>query len=199
MSHLPKPGDPLIHDGKIIAKEQVVDTLKSGDRLTPIAYKIKPSSRRNMNDMPCVDANRQMALNVILVYSLLGLTDNEISHLSKIPVTEIENLRFSSDYQVTFEMLFKELISVNSTSIKARLSDYATRAVDNIIELAETADKDIVKLKANQDVLDRAGLSADTLFNDDNNTDDDTLKIVIDNGTGGQANTNININLKGRR
>lgn len=199
MAHLAKPGDPLIIEGKIIAKEESVDEFKTADRQTPIAYKIKPTSRRNMNDMPSVDPNRQMALNVILVYSLLGLTDNEIAHLTKIPLNEIENLKFGSDYQITFEMLFKELISANSNSIKAKLAGYATEAVDQIIQLAQDADKDIVRLKANQDILDRAGITGDALFADENDADDDTLKIVIDSGSGGQTSTNININLKGKR
>jgi hypothetical protein len=155
------------------------------------------NNKRNLNEMPAQDPSTQMAINVLLVYQLLGLTTNEIAHATKIPLDEVQNLMHGSDYQTTFEEIFRELINVNSNSIKAKIADYANKAMDNIIELAENADKDIVKLKANQDVLDRAGFSPDTLYNAGGSADDaDMLKIVIESGD--KDKTSVNIDL-GRR
>lgn len=197
MAHLAKPGDPLVANGKVIAHEDEADNLKKGERFVPLIRRTKINNVRNIKEIPCAqDPSYQTAINAVLVYHLIGLSENETAHLLRIPFEEVQNIRHSSDYQVTFEMVFSELISASSNSIRAKLADYSTKAVDQIIELAENADKDIVKLKANQDILDRAGFSPENIFGDSQGDDDD-LKIIIDNGAAGGGT--VNINIKGKR
>lgn len=204
MGHLAKPGDPYVSSrGEVIAKtEEQLDSIKHADRFIPVARRLVVSSRRNMNEMPANDPSTQMAINVILMYSLMGLTENEIHHITNLPLTEIQNLKHGTDYQTTFEYIFKELINVNSNSIQATLAGYASKAIDQIIELAEDKSgevKDIVRLKANQDLLDRAGLSPDNIYGNGASTDDsDMLKIVIEGASPAQS-TNIKINLNRKK
>lgn len=201
-SRLAKPGDPYVTArGDIVVKdEEQRDDLRKADRFIPVIRRMTIHNRRNLNELPSTDLSTQMAINVILGFQLLGLTPNEIAHATKIPLDEVQNLMNGSEYQNTFEDIFRELISVSSNSLRAKIADYANKATDNIIELAETADKEIVKLKANQDILDRAGFGAEQLYgkNAAETADEgDVLKIVIENGDTNK--TKIDINLRGAK
>jgi hypothetical protein len=137
---------------------------------------------------------------------MLGITTTEIDQIKNMPA-----------YQETFEILFKELLSVNSTSLQARIASYAGRAIDNVMDLAEekkveqdlydaSGDKvvgvgeylipPIVKLKANQDILDRSGMAAEQLFGNQDQ-DQNTLEIVVTSKKDQQTDVKINIGRKG--
>lgn len=198
-SSLAQPDEPYVTSrGKIVLKnEQQEKAIKDKDRFVPVIRRMNIHNKRNLNDMPCSDPSTQMAINVIMMYHLLGLTPNEIAHVTKIPLDQVQDIQWGTDYQNTFELLFAELINVNTNSVKAKIAAFSSEAVDNIITLANEADKDIVKLKANQDILDRAGFAAEQLYDNGSADDADVLKIVMEND-GGQK-TSVEINLKGAK
>lgn len=200
---LARPGDPYVTErGKMVVKdEEQRDRIKQADRFVPVIRNMQIHNRFNMNELPAHELNEQHAINAILVYQLHGLTLQEIAYILRIDPTTVQNIMHSSDYQITFENIFRELINVNSNSIRAKIADYSTKAMDNIIELAETADKDIVKLKANQDLLDRAGYGPEQMYGrngEKSQDDDDILKIVVE-GTDTRQKTEVSLNLKGLR
>lgn len=198
-SSLAQPDEPYVTArGKIVLKnEQQEKAIKDKDRFVPVIRRMNINNKRNLNDMPCSDPSTQMAINVIMMYHLLGLTPNEISHVTKVPLDQVQDIQWGVDYQNTFELIFAELISVNTNSVKAKIAAFSSEAVDNIITLANEADKDIVKLKANQDILDRAGFAAEQLYESSSADDSDVLKIVMENDTG--TKTSVEINLKGSK
>jgi hypothetical protein len=126
----------------------------------------------------------------------------------------VDNIIKLPAFQETFEIMFKELLSASSNSIQARIQSYAGRALDNLMHLADakpiiTKEEDddgniverreydvapMVILKANDSLLDRAGLNADNLYGKDNQSEAHQLEIEIT--TQDSNKTNVKINTK---
>ena len=156
------------------------------------------SSKRNPNELPSTDLSTQTAINAILMYHLLGLTQNEIAHILRIELNTIQNIMLGSEFQQTFEYLFNELINVNSSSLQATLGMHARSAIDQLVHLHKYAESEMVQLKASQDIADRAGLSAETLYGKQGGESEDTLRIVIQDGDD-TPKANISIDIKHKR
>lgn len=181
MGRLAKPGDAYVTPkGEVHVQnhEGAQDKLRNMSMITPVARTMAIHTHRNMNEMPSTDPSTQTALNAILMYHLLGLTENEIAHMLRIEVVVVQNLMASSDFQATWEMIFHEIISINSGSLQATLSAHAHGAIERIVDLSKQSKHEMVKLKANQDLADRAGLHHDTLYGKNaTNEEDSSLKI----------------------
>lgn len=196
MGRLAKPGDPYCTPrGEVKVPEKQVDKFEELSLSAPIVRSMQINTKRNPNELPSNDLNTQTAINAILMYHLLGLTQNEIAHILRLDLTTIQNIMMGSDFQMTFEMLFNEIISTNSTSLQATLARHAHSAINQLVHLHKNAESEMVQLKASQDIADRAGLSTDTLYGKNGGGEEDTLKIVIQDADD-QPKTNISINLK---
>lgn len=193
---LAKPGEPYIgpRGEMIVKKEADADNITRVDTFVPVIRSMQMRNRRSSADLPASDPSQQTAINAIMIYQLLGLTPIEISGLLKLPYDVIQNIQHGSEYQNTFEEIFNELISVHSNSLRSRITAFATEAVDNMIDLARNAKKEIVKHKANEDLLNRAGLNAEQLYGGSSGSDDsDALKIVIENPDGGSTKVEVDL------
>lgn len=193
---LARPGDPyMTARGEMVVKnEEEVDTLTREDSFVPIIRKMNIRNKRSVGDLPASDRSQQTAINAILGYQLLGLTYIEIAEVLKLDPNTVQNLQHSAEYQTTFEEIFNELLSTHSNSLRARIAAFATEGVDNMVELARTAKKEVVKFKANEDLLNRAGLNAEQLYGSTNGDDGDALKIVIEDGGSGNT-TKVEVDL----
>ncbi len=184
MGRLAKPGSPYVTErGEVhVPKTDAAPQERSMTLSTPIARSMHINSRRNMNEMPNTDPSTQTAINAVLMYQLLGLTDNETAHMLRLDLVTVQNLKMHSDYQATWEMLFAEVVNVNSGSLQATLAAHAQGAIERIVDLSKTSEHEMTKLKANQDLADRAGLHYETLHGkNSSNGDEDTLKISFVN------------------
>lgn len=170
---LAKPGDPLVsRNGVLIDPElprsAVLDKLpapvgspsKNSVGFEPPLF--RASKRKNLNELPA-PANVLNGVGAVFMYTCLGVGDREIADTLNITTMQLEELRNHSAYIDCFNIVVDELISANSDALQARIASYATRAVENIMDVAENAEKDETKLRANQDIADRAGVGAKQL------------------------------------
>lgn len=208
---LARPGDPLIdRDGTLVEAE---GRREPDYALTiPIAKNLRSKTPRSVRELGS-DPQTQTIINAVLIYKLLGVSTNEIAHTLGTNAVEIERIFALSGFQDTFEKLFRELLSTNSNSLQARLAAFAGRAVENVMTLADAkpviiVGKDdagneyqeekhfvppIVVLKANESILDRAGLSAETLFGGDNQSEAPQLEIEITSSSENKTDLKVNI------
>lgn len=200
MGRLAKPGDPYVTErGRIELEDKDPESsTREMSIVVPVARRMKISSQRNMNEMPSTDPGTQTAINAIMVYYLLGLTHNEIAHMIRIDVVTVQNIIESSDFQATFEMVFNELISINSTSLQATIGKYAHTAIDKLTGLMTHAKSEMVQFKAAQDIADRAGLDPEALFGKNASQEDQGFKVTILEEDSSKR-TEVEINIKGRR
>lgn len=203
---LAQPGDPYIDNkGNVVQPKSTKKDIRPMKLATstsvPVASAYQSTQRRSVKEL-FAEPQTQTVLNAVLLYSLMGLTPNEIAFILNTHVEDVHHIIDLPAYQETFEALFKEIISANSNSLQARISAYAANAVENVMELADVSNDDenvpaIVKLKANQDILDRSGLSTDALFGKGAQEDSsNTLQIQIVEAADSHTNININVGKK---
>lgn len=193
---LAKPGDPYVSTKGEVVLSDKTDGAPRIEIGPPRVANYQSSARRSIKDFPTTSIN-QRAINVVLVYSLLGMTENEIAHDLGTPLESIRQLRTSPAFQETFEMLFEEMISVSSNSMQAKIAAFAPKALENMMNLASEAENENAKVKANQDLMDRAGLHHETLYGK-NSADDafGSLKIVISDAEESKTTIDVNIGKK---
>jgi hypothetical protein len=201
---LAQPDDPYIDtSGKVIQPIKPPSNARKVHSATvatiPLAMHYQSKVRRSIKEL-FSEPKTQTVINAVLMYSLLGMSPLEIAHILDTAVSDVEQIINLPAYQETFEALFREIISANSTSLQARISAYAATAIDNVFDLADAGTENenvpaIVVLKANQDILDRSGLAADSLFGKNAQEDgQNSLQIVITEAV--DSKTTININTK---
>lgn len=191
---LAKPGDPYVTErGQVILREDAFD--KPDTTIGPARAKTLTSSvRRSVRDLP-TEGKMQTAIIVVLSYSILGLSENEIAHVSGASIEDVQRVKQLDAYQETFEMIFAELLSINSSSMRAKIAAFAPSALEGVMHLAANSKHDLTKLKANQDILDRSGLHPEALFGK-NASDNaiESLNIVFQDGD--DRDVNISVNMK---
>lgn len=201
MSNLARPGDPYVTDkGDVVLDGETgaMNALPRADMVlgAPLAKNIVPKNRTTIADMPA-EAKLQTAINCVIVYQLLGLSENEISHIIHVPLEDIKRIKNHIAFQETFDILFHEMVNVNSNSLQSKIAAFAGDALNNVMTIARESKHEIAKLKANQDILDRSGLHPEHLFGK-HKTDEgfDSLKIVIQDGEDQKMNVDIDIKRK---
>jgi hypothetical protein len=198
MPALARPGDPYVTDKGDVMLEgegQPMNALPRADSVlgAPLAKHIVPKSRRNVADLPA-PGKLQTAINVVLIYQLLGLSENEIAHLVDTSIADIQKIKSHIAYQETFDALFHEFISVNSNSLQSKIAAFAGDALDNVMDIAKSSKHEMAKLKANQDILDRSGLHPEHLFGKNKEEDGfDSLKIVVQSGEDKEMSVDVDI------
>lgn len=211
MPQLPPPGDPLVtRDGKVLEAQRREEPDYS--LTVPTARNLVPRKHRSVREMG-VDGQIQTVINAVLVYKLLGVSPNEVAHILGTSPLEIDRIMGLSAFQDTFEMMFNEILSVNSSSLQARIGRYAGQAFENLMDLANAKPIEIVKedadgnkytgkqydvsplviLKANESVLDRSGLSAEHLFGKNAQSETPQLEIEITSASENKSDINVKV------
>lgn len=208
---LARPGDPLIdRDGEIIEADGRKEPKYSLE--VPIARTLRAKTPRSIKELGS-EPHTQTVINAVLVYKILGVSTNEIAYTLNTDPDEIERIYTLSGFQETFDKLFRELLSTNSNSLQARLAAFAGKAIENVMDLADAKPVKIIKkddadneievehfsvppiviLKANDSILDRAGLSADTLFG--KHAQEATPQLEIEITSAGDNKTDLKVKI----
>jgi len=194
---LADPDDPLVTaDGEVYSSgnKEAELTTEVVEIVVP-AKKLTASMQRTIRDFPAATPNEQTIVNVVMVFHLLGMNENEMSHHLGVSIQHVQQIKESPAFQETYDLLFQEVLENNRTSAVAKINAAASRAVDKMIELVTDEEAPaIVQMKASENVMNRAGLSEDKLHGKHRTDDSDqVLHIVIDDGER-NAGPSININ-----
>ena len=174
---LARVGDPLIlPDGRIIQPIPAGGVVEKPIDVKPQAY--KPTTRRNVGDLPDTPGVLN-AVACVLMYTILGVADREISDAMKITPAQVKELRKKPAYSECFGMVQDEFINVNSDLMAARIAAYGNESVTQMAKLAFRAKYESTQFKATQDLLDRGGF---TKKEQSKGSMGDALRIVVTNG-----------------
>lgn len=209
--HLAQPGDPLVEaDGSLTAARGQLEP--SYSREIPIARTIQTKVPLSVREMG-TDAQTQTVVNAVLMYHLIGVGTNEIAYVMNTSPTEIEKVKVLPAFQDTFERLFKNIINTNQNSLQARIQAMAGKALGNLMDLADAkpvaivgVDEDgnkytkqhydvppVVIQRANDSILDRAGLSGELLFGQKDDSSGQELEIEITTAEDNKTNVKVNV------
>lgn len=159
---LARPGDPYVTaNGHKIQPEGIVKPgTKEADSVpkpsTVTAPQFRPSKKRTVKELPG-PVDMVTACGAVFMYTILGLGDREIADCLNLTVPQIKDVRAHSAYSECFDAVANEFINVNSDLINARIAAYSHEALDGIVRVARDGKKEDVVLRANQDLMDRAG------------------------------------------
>lgn len=190
MSDLPDPGDPLVTtSGKIIKPIDLggEDVLEPSElRRTVLPFKhYRPAKDLNVNKIPEADPEEQSLVALVVAYRLMGMSDSDMADYLNVSIADIETITAKSSVQKTFEMIVQGVIDANSVLIQGRIANHADSASKVVVELMEGKEiRPDVRLKAAQDVLDRAGTNADQFFKEADDRSGQSDSIIIETYVG---------------
>lgn len=153
---LARPGDPLVlPDGEVLQPEGYEDQ-PDRFRVKPKAF--KATKRRSIKELNA-DPGTLNGVACVMMYTLLGVSEREIADAMKTDVKTVAQIKKHPSYPSCFELVAGEFVSANSELIQARLAAYSHKALDGVFEIATDGRKENNRLKANIDLLNRAGHS----------------------------------------
>lgn len=160
---LAKVGDPLVAmNGDLILEESdgYDDNLVDGEDIppsTPVPFsEYRPSERRVTKDLRATK-DALNAAGVVFTYTLLGISDAEISENTGLSSDAIARVRADRAYSEVFEKVMHALINANAEYIEARISAHSGMALSTVYEVAKTSQNSATRLSAAKDLLDRGG------------------------------------------
>lgn len=112
--------------------------------------------RRTLADMP-LPANQLNVVSAVCLYTLIGLSDRDIAEALVIDLARVERIKMLDAYMTIQEQVVKSIIDEEASDVRAMFAANARNSAAEMIALASGAENEVVKFKANQDVLDRAG------------------------------------------
>lgn len=190
-TELARPGDPYVApDQSVVPPEPINRTKVPTGTQTIDPETFKPVERRTLKDLPA-PVNQVNGVACIFMYTMLGIGDREIAGALKISLEEVRGIRKHSAYIECFNTVVGTFIDANSDHIHSRIAAYSHGALSQIAKVAFFGSKENLKLRASQDLMDRAGhqrkdanARSDGIMNE--------LRIIVVEGEG-----KVNVSLNG--
>lgn len=139
------------------------------------AVALVAKTRRAVSELPV--PNKQMnALSLILMYSIWGLSDQDIAIVvgGDLTTPQIKNIKQLPEYKALSDDILKSVMEYEANDVRTFLQQNAARAAEKIVDLIE--EEGALGFAASKDVLDRAGhRPADVV--EHRHTMEDSLKI----------------------
>lgn len=112
-------------------------------------------ARRKLSDLPA-PPRASNALSVVLTYTNIGLSDEDIAIACDLTVEQVQRMRKTPAYAALSEAVTKALLETDSDDVRTYLAQHARLAAQSIVTAVQSQDEAIA-LRASMDVLDRAG------------------------------------------
>lgn len=113
--------------------------------------------KRSLADMP-VPAKELNAISVVCLYSLIGLNERDIAEALRIDVDRVARIKMLDAYSTVYDYVTKAIIDEDAEDVAHMFAAHARSAAKSVVDLATDSDGNAaVRLRAAQDILDRAG------------------------------------------
>ena len=160
---LPDPDAPFVladgtkinpQNGKVVrdstARGGFVEIPSAGE-----AQAIVARTRRSVAELPVVGAGMN-ALSLVLLYSMWGLSDQDIAIQINVTIDQVKNIKKLEEYKKLSNDILTNVLEYEANDIRTFFQQNAKGAATKIVELA-TQEDGALGFKASQDILDRAG------------------------------------------
>ena len=112
--------------------------------------------RRTLADLP-LPAKQMNVLSAVCAYTLMGLSDRDIGEALSMDIERVGRVKMMDGYIQFYDNVVKSIIDEEASDVRSLFAANARKAAGNLVDLASDAENEGVRLKANQDILDRAG------------------------------------------
>lgn len=156
---LPDATTPMqLADGTVLVPS-VVSTFQRNEVLSnSAAQRLVSSTRRKLVEMPALPKQLN-SFSALLVYTMSGLGDDEISIATGFTREQIAWMRSQAAYEQLQSYMIEAVREQAQADVKSILVKGTTRAANRVVELIDSED-DKVAFAAAKDLLDRDGHKA---------------------------------------
>lgn len=112
--------------------------------------------RKRLIDLPA-PPSQMNGVAVLISYSLLGLSDEEIAIALSLTQEQVGRIKMSDVYTSVRAEIVSAILKNDTDDVRHMFVQGSKTAATAVINMISTADDEKVRLKAAQDVLDRAG------------------------------------------
>lgn len=134
--------------------------------------------RKRIHDLPEQNENMN-AISIVVSYKLFGLSNDDIAQMLGITDEQVMNILSSDSFKIYYDSVLNNIMENDSENIQMEFKRLSKKMLKNIEDLADNSNVDVVKLNAAQDILDRAGYSADKLNEKQLSNEGNTLNICF--------------------
>jgi hypothetical protein len=158
---LPQGTEPLIlADGTVINPENGSVVIDEPLVEIPNTAQIKReivASRMRISDLP-VPPNQMNTLSVLLSYTLMGITDEDISTALLIPLEQVTTIKKSDEYTKLSDAIVANIVASDLSTVRGMFVDKSRNAANVMFGAMEDVELGInTRMTAAKDILDRAG------------------------------------------
>jgi DNA-binding helix-hairpin-helix protein with protein kinase domain len=176
------PDAPLERNGSVLSPKG--GTLPSASEFVEIKSNSEVQRRasetfRKLADIPTERENLN-AVSIVLAYTLMGISEQEISDVTGLSVEQIGNIKMLDAYTYSENAVIDRLIKEDTDDVRKMIAQHSRNAVNRIAHLSQHSEFDAVQLKASQDILDRAGHRPVDIVEHRHKMDDDLRIQVIE-------------------
>jgi len=152
-------GTMVFPDGRVVKPSEVGVADTVSEVIVPTASEAQAivlKTRRTTSDLPDVPKTMN-AVGVVLMYTLFGLTDAEISMTVPLPFEQVTRIKALPAYTMMHDALVETMATALKDDARDLFAAHTKTAVSTITDLMAKG-KQEVRLGAAKDILDRAGL-----------------------------------------
>lgn len=113
------------------------------------------SARKRLTDLP-LPPNKMNSVSVILVYSVMGVSEEDIATVMHIDESIVRNIKMSDVYSSLKQEFIDNLVKTDLDNVRNLFIDGSHHAAHKMIELSQSNNA-ATALAASKDILDRAG------------------------------------------
>jgi hypothetical protein len=116
--------------------------------------------RLNVADLPA-DPRALNTVGIVYVYYMLGLADHDIADCTGLRLDQVEHIKGMQLFERLGSMIITNAGKIAQADTRARIEQMSSVALDAIEDIIDDREVEAsVKLRASQDMLDRAGFGA---------------------------------------
>lgn len=146
-------GSVVLPDGTVrkAHREKVIEVPTN-----TIAQQIVTNANKRIAELPTLPSHMN-TLNVVLVYSLWGLVDDDIAMATGLSKAQVARIRAHEAYATLQRDIVQSILKSDQEDIRNAITQHSREALDTQVELMRDSDDDKVRFAASNSLLDRAG------------------------------------------
>jgi hypothetical protein len=110
-----------------------------------------------VSDLP-VPPDQMNTLSVIIGYSMMGVSDDDIANVIMIPLEQIKSIKLSDEYRLVQDGIVNNIMNSDSSSVRNMFVEGSRNAASLMVQVVNDSEMGInTRMSAAKDVLDRAG------------------------------------------
>ncbi len=113
------------------------------------------AARTRIADFPC-PPSQMTSIGLVLFYSMMGISDDEIHHIIGLTVDQIGRIRVSDAYGEVQQTFLDKIVKHDIDDVRTMFVEGSRTAANKMMSLMDSESENM-QLSAAKDVLDRAG------------------------------------------